>query len=234
MEDMLTLNYNDCRYILINGNSLDFLQKIPAESIDTIITDPPYCVGISSNGYKSTIQENCLITPFFEKLFSEFKRVVKKTAALYIHTDWRTYPFLYPEISKFFRVRNVIVWDYDRMKTGNFYRFSYELIIFATTDDATRTFSRCEKDLWHMKGDLNPFGKKLHPAQKPCDLIEKMIANSSLEGDTILDTFMGSGTTGIACLNTGRNFIGIEINKNFYDIAKNRLSVAVKEKASTC
>lgn len=80
MEDMLTLNYNDCRYILINGNSLDFLQKIPAESIDTIITDPPYCVGISSNGYKSTIQENCLITPFFEKLFSEFKRVVKKNS----------------------------------------------------------------------------------------------------------------------------------------------------------
>lgn len=65
--------------------------------------------------------------------------------------------------------------------------------------------------------------KRYHPTQKPSELVEMLIKEYSKEGDTILDCFMGSGTTGIACVNTGRNFIGIELDKDYFAIAKKRI-----------
>nr|WP_249417356.1 site-specific DNA-methyltransferase [Treponema phagedenis] len=71
-------------------------------------------------------------------------------------------------------------------------------------------------------------GEKIHPTQKPIELMEKFIFDSTDEGDVVLDSFMGSGTTGIACLNTNRRFIGMEIDDNYFNIAKNRLETAIK------
>ena len=72
---------------------------------------------------------------------------------------------------------------------------------------------------------INYTDKKLykHPTIKPLDIIEKLIRNSSNENGIILDPFMGSGTTGVACVKNKRNFIGIEINKEYYNIARNRI-----------
>ena len=76
----------------------------------------------------------------------------------------------------------------------------------------------------------NIIGNKLHPTQKPIELMEYYLLNSSKEGSTILDPFMGSGTTGIACVNNNRNFIGIELDKQYFDIAQNRIKEAVEKK----
>ena len=73
-------------------------------------------------------------------------------------------------------------------------------------------------------------GEKVHPTQKPIELMEKFILDSTEKGDTILDTFAGSGTTGVACINTGRKFIGMELDDNYFDIAKQRLATALQEK----
>ena len=62
-----------------------------------------------------------------------------------------------------------------------------------------------------------------HPTIKPLNIIENLVLNSSKEGDVILDPFMGSGTTGVACKELGRNFIGCEIDKNYFEIAKKRI-----------
>ena len=72
---------------------------------------------------------------------------------------------------------------------------------------------------------INLADKKLykHPTCKPVSILENLIINSSHENDIILDPFMGSGSTGIACLNTNRKFIGIELNKNYFEIAKKRI-----------
>lgn len=72
-------------------------------------------------------------------------------------------------------------------------------------------------------------GNKIHPTQKPEDLIEYLIEKSTDKGDTILDTFMGSGTTGVACYNTGRDFIGIEKDKGYFDLAKERIDNAMAQ-----
>ena len=91
----------------------------------------------------------------------------------------------------------------------------------------------CEKGVsreafWHK--DFTPVecdninGKdKIHPTQKPITYLERLILNSSNELDTVLDPFMGSGSTGVACINTNRKFIGIELDNTYYEIAKNRI-----------
>ena len=68
-----------------------------------------------------------------------------------------------------------------------------------------------------------------HPTEKPVALFSWILNRFTKEGDTILDPFMGSGTTGVACVQTGRNFIGIEINKDYYDIAEKRITEAQQQ-----
>lgn len=69
----------------------------------------------------------------------------------------------------------------------------------------------------------NILGNKKHPTEKPVELLKVLIENSSNEGDIVMDCFMGSGSTGIACINTNRKFVGIEIDKKYYDIAIERI-----------
>lgn len=69
----------------------------------------------------------------------------------------------------------------------------------------------------------------LHPTQKPVDLLEYLIKTYTSEGETILDNCMGSGSTGVACINTNRNFIGIELDENYFNIAKNRINTTKEQ-----
>jgi site-specific DNA-methyltransferase (adenine-specific) len=69
----------------------------------------------------------------------------------------------------------------------------------------------------------NKIGKKYHPTEKPVELMQILVENSSRQGDVILDPFMGSGSTGVACINTDRNFIGIELDEQYFEIARDRM-----------
>lgn len=215
---------------LFNEDCLDGLKKISDGAIDLIATDPPFCVGASSNGTKSTFSDFNLLRPFFEQLFSEWQRVLKIGGQIYINTDWRTYPFLYPIMQKFFVVRNLIVWDIQWLKAGSFYRHVHELIIFASNGQTKRTWSPSETDIWKIRC-INFTQPKNHPAEKPVELCERMIRNSSTENDTVLDCFMGSGTTGVACVNLNRHFVGFEIDEKYFDVAKTRIAQAQARKS---
>ena len=208
---------------IYNEDCLEGMKRIPGNTVDLVVTDPPYCIGTTSNGQKGSWTDNNLIKPFFDAYFRELKRVCKEKSELYIDTDWRTYPFLYPIMQKYFNIKNLIVLDYEWIKAGSHYRFSHEFIIYAIQGDVKRRFSASERDVWRIKPINFTSKEKLHNAQKPLDLVQKMIVNSSNEGDVILDTFMGSGTTAIACINTNRNYIGFEIDENYYQTALRRI-----------
>lgn len=218
-------------YEIFNEDCLEGMKNLPDGSIDLIATDPPYCVGASSNGTKSSFTDFNLMRPFFEQCFNEWRRILKDGGHAYCCTDWRTYPFLYPLIIKYLTVRNLIVWDFNWIKAGNFYRPTHELIIFATNGKSKRTFSNCESDVWRVRTINYTDPNKLHPSQKSVELMERMIKNSSLEGDTVLDPFAGSATTAVACINLNRNFIGYELDEKYFDIAKKRIDEALAKKA---
>ena len=198
----------------------------PPDSVDLIVTDPPFCVGMTMNGIKGGYTDFIVLKPFFENLFTNWLRVLKDGGHIYINTDWRTYPFLYPIILKYFEVRNLIVWDKDWINAGCWYRFRYELIIFCTKGKSERSFSKSEPDIWKVR-KIAPTNNRNHPSEKPVELCEKMILNSSKEGDTVLDCFMGSGSTGVACVENNRNFIGCEIDEKYFNIAEKRISEAL-------
>ena len=86
------------------------------------------------------------------------------------------------------------------------------------------------KTVFYQPINIKDKRKYNHPTIKPLNIIETIIRNSSKEGQTILDPFMGSGTTGVACINENRNFIGYELNKEYFNIAQNRLREAWKER----
>lgn len=208
---------------IYNEDCLEGMIRIPDNTIDLVVTDPPYCIGATSNGKKGSWSDNNLIKPFFNAYFKELKRVCKSEAELYINTDWRTYPFLYPIIQKCFDIKNLIVWDYEWIKAGSHYRFSHEFIIYAVKGDVKRKFNAGERDVWRIRPINFTSKEKLHNAQKPIELVRKMIVNSSCEGDTVLDTFMGSGTTAVACKGLKRNYIGFEIDEVYFEIANSRI-----------
>ena len=126
-------------------------------------------------------------------------------------------------MQKYFNIKNLIVWDYEWIKAGSHYRFSHEFIIYAIQGDAKRKFSASERDVWRIRPINFTSKEKLHNAQKPLELVQKMIVNSSNGNDVVLDTFMGSGTTAVACIETNRNYIGFEIDENYYRTALRRI-----------
>lgn len=214
---------------IYNEDCIEGMKRIPSDSINAIITDPPYCIGTTSNGKKGSYNDNNLIKPFFEILFKEWVRVCKEGAELYINTDWRTYPFLYPILQKYFQVKNLIVWDYEWIKAGSHYRFSHEFIIYAVKGEVKRRFSASERDVWRIRPINFTSPDKLHNAQKPLELIDKMIRNSSVEGDVILDCFSGSGTTAVACINNKRHYICFEIDESYFQISLDRIRNVLSE-----
>lgn len=208
------------------GDCLEVMKELPDNSVDCLITDPPYSIGTTSTGNRGSWLDNNLIRPFFGIWFSEVKRILKKEADWYINTDWRTYPFLYPIATDFLSVKNCIVWDYEWIKAGSHYRFSHEFILYGNKEDGyKRKFepSKDNRDVWRIP-PVNFTVAKNHPAEKPVELINKMLVNSTKNGDVVLDTFMGSGSTGVACKSLGRSFIGIEISPTYFEVAGHRIN----------
>lgn len=228
----MRLNYID------NIDCLEGIKDVPDQSVDLIVTDPPYFLSMGHAGSRETafntnsnqVNSNrtfgdlTIAKPFFAQLFREYRRVLKPNGAFYFFTDWRGYAFYFPIINAELPVRNLIVWD-KLSGPGSYYTFAHELIIFGTA--APKLLHKGGTNVWRMKafssGAAKTNGVKVHPTQKPVELITKMIEDSSEPGDTVLDTFMGSGTTAVACLRAGRNYIGFEQDEKYHAIAMQRV-----------
>jgi site-specific DNA-methyltransferase (adenine-specific) len=224
-----------------NIDCLEGLAAVPDKSVDAIITDPPYFLSMGHAGSKDTAKNgNEMLTsnrtfgdlaiarPFYRQLFQEYRRVLKDNGHFYFFTDWRGYAFYFPIINAELPVRNLIVWD-KKSGPGSYYTFAHELIIFGTA--APKLLHKGGTNVWRApafsSGAAKTNGDKVHPTQKPVELITKMIEDSTEPGDVVLDTFMGSGTTAVACLRTGRHYIGFELDEKYHAIAQQRIEDTV-------
>lgn len=227
-----------------NGDCLEGLQSIPDESVDLIVTDPPYFLSMGHAGCTTNAKgagsdmlnsnrafnDLAICTPFYKQLFAEYRRVLKKDGSFYFFTDWRGYAYYFPLINAELPVRNMICWD-KKSGPGAFYSFAHELIIFGAYKSKTK--GGVGTNVWRMKafnsGARSTNGEKVHPTQKPVEILAKMIEDSSEPGGVVLDTFMGSGSTAVACIKTGRNFVGFELDERYHAIAQQRVRAAVNE-----
>lgn len=234
----MRLNYID------NIDCLEGLKEIPDKSVDLIVTDPPYFLSMGHAGSKTntvamksealnsnrTFNDLAICTPFYKQLFAEYARVLKEDGSFYFFTDWRGYAYYFPLINAALPVRNMICWD-KKSGPGSFYSFAHELIIFGTYKGKTKT--GVGTNVWRMaafnSGARSTNGDKQHPTQKPWELVAKAIEDSTEPGAVVLDTFMGSGTTAVACVKTGRSFIGFELDEGYHAIALQRIAEAQAE-----
>jgi len=215
------------------GDCLDILEEIHRESVDAVITDPPFFQGFNHNGTRSGRGDLSISKPFFAAFFAALARLCKEERAIYLFTDWRTNDFFMNAMSEHFDVRNSLIWV-KHVGTGRWYINAYESILFHCEAARKFPFSNIITGIKSFNGGAKTTnGPKQHPTQKPVELIERFINDSTQPGMTILDPMMGSGTTGVACAKTGRQFIGIEIQRKYFDIACQRIEQAYTNKNNT-
>jgi site-specific DNA-methyltransferase (adenine-specific) len=242
---------------LYNGDCLEVMKSIRDNSIDAIITDPPY--GTTACKWDNVIP--------FEAMWEQLNRIIKPNGAIVL---FGSEPF-----SSALRMSNINNFKYDwiwekSMPTGmaqnSYMPMKYHEIISVFVNKSKPTFNKqlAERNKtsllrakYKIQGSPNksnhinigkkeatyydntkvnpktvlkfksvpntPKGSKKHPTQKPVLLIEYLIKTYTKENETVLDFTMGSGTTGVACKNLNRNFIGIEKDKNYFEIASKRI-----------
>lgn len=214
---------------LICGDAALELAKLDDGSVDVVITDPPYGVDYSSNRSKFTdhvAKES--ITNDTEEAFSLLNDVcdvlsskTKPDAHLYFFTSWKVYPKFESIVSKYFNIKNMIVWDKGNHSMGDLagtWGNRHELIIFATKGN--RNINARKADILAVSRTSTQ--NAIHPTQKPESLIRELLQVSSIIGDTVCDPFMGSGSTIKAVKEHGNqlNYIGIEIDRERFEKAK--------------
>lgn len=206
---------------LYNGDCIEVMKDIPDFSVDMILSDIPYDeVNQKSAGLRKLNRGNADKATF--NLDDFMKGIINKfTGSCYIFCGIGQIS----EIDKFFRSNGLTTrlcqWEKSNPSPMNGTRLwlsGSEFCVFARKPKSV--FNRhCQKPIWKF-----PVGRsKLHPTEKPVKLLEYIIESSSNKGDIVADFTMGSGSTGVAAKNTNRNFIGIELDKEYFEIAQNRI-----------
>lgn len=237
---------------LMHGDCLDLMKQIPDKSVDMILCDLPY--GITACKWDSIIP--------FDKLWEQYKRIAKSNGAIVlfckqpfttelIHSNLKDYKYSLiwkkdnhdnPLMAKkrFLNITEDIAIFYQKQCTYNpcgiikvdkiTKQGRGESLAYTSkrNTEYRQEYTNYPKNILSFNRDL----PNIHPTQKPVALCEYLIKTYTNEGETVLDNCMGSGTTGVACVNTDRNFIGIELDDHYFEVATERINQAQLSKSS--
>ena len=222
---------------IIQGDCLEVMKDIPDNSVNLVLTSPPYedFNGAGYGGATKDILFLKLYSEFFDCLMKEVHRILKPNGQFYINLKNKTLKkkLITPHWIEFiegfrlFNFKSYIIWKYSGSFDSTFSRFhnDYEIIYHLSNgNDFTLNTEQEDKDpltsIWYIPHHIKD---RLHPVQMPERVAEKMIKHSTNENDIVLDPFMGVGTTGLVAKKLGRNYIGIELNSEYIKIAEERL-----------
>ena len=220
---------------LYKGDCLEVMDELVAKGVvvDSIITDPPYKVisggrpkykgqpsGILSKNDGKIFKHNDLKEEdWFPKIF----KLLKNEGHCYIMTNTINIErYLRLARESGFLLHNILVWEKNNCTPNRWYMKNCEYTLFLRKGKAKKINNVGSKTVHKFKNEKN----KCHPSEKPIELMELYIENSTNEGELVLDFTMGSGTTGVAAKNLGRKFIGIELDPDYFKIAEDRIDAA--------
>ena len=225
MARLNTIACSDC---------LDFLRKLPDNSIDLVVSDPPYEIQTrgagmykaADKGYVAELDE--MKDGFSEEVLVELCRVMKKIN-IYLFCSQKQ---IIPLLNFFVRDRacnyNLLTWHKSNPipACGNKYITDTEFIMFFR-ERGVRIFGSAQTKKTYYVTPLNVADKRKygHPTVKPVEIVENLILNSCPSGGVVLDPFAGSGTTAEAAIRTGNNYLCCEINPRWVAVAENRLAL---------
>lgn len=247
---------------LLHGDCLELMKDIPDGSVDMVLADLPYETTACKwdtiipfeplwEQYERVIKDNGAIVLFGSEPFSSYLRMS--------NIEWYRYDWIWDKVvagggllanKQPLRQHENIMIFYKKQPTYNKQMTEPTNPNFFNTMGKNSNFGEIYSKTQSKRGSekrknpttiiaVNKFqqecnsANRLHPTQKPLELIEYLIKTYTNEGETVLDNVMGSGSTGVACLNTGRNFIGIELDDKYFEIAKKRISEAQNKPEQT-
>ena len=215
---------------IIHGDSLTVLRQMEADSVDAIITDPPYGIDYHTKGTGASIKNDK--SPFIWFLYDAF-RVLKSGASgqgtLICFTRWDVQQtFIDAMKLAGLQVKSEVIWDKVMHGMGDCraqFAPTHENIIFAVKGKFCFPGHR-PKDVVSFKKLSS--SQMIHPTEKPVGLLASLITSVTKPGDLILDPFAGSGSTLVAAKKTGRRFVGIELDDEHFEKAQRRIKEAVE------
>lgn len=235
------------------ADCIDFMKTMSPESVDLVVTDPPYTIEYSSYRTKSGLITGDNTKKWIKPFFEELSKVVKRGSHLYCFTDFEMSADFLVEIRKYWKVRNLLCIP--RTIKGNggdrIFQQQFEHVIFATRGNRTegRKFNQSQilkpsetyvkdkrynakewlyrlPDHWYWTKASEFNHDRLHPNQKNVDCLKDMITLSSNPGEIVFDPFCGSGSTLVAAKQLDRQFIGVELEEKWVKSSNSRLGIS--------
>ena len=242
---------------IFNEDCLIGIKKIPDNSLDLIVADPPYCLGKDYENNSDKLNSKEYLEWTYKWIDSVIPKL-KDTGSFYVFLSWQYSPEIFSYIKTKMLMINEVIWDrrvpsmggstrkfssvHDNIgffvKKNKKYFFDIDSIRIPYDEETKKARTRSifvgkkwleigynPKDIWSVSRiHAQAPERQNHPTQKPLEIIERIIKASCPVGGIVLDPFMGTGTTAIAAINAKRNYIGFEINKNYYKIINERVS----------
>lgn len=241
---------------LLHGDCLAMLQEVEPGSVDLILCDPPYSSGGTHAGdrkasttakytdndfngaaklpaFSGDNMDQRSFTAFMRWVCAELRQKTREGGILEMFVDWRNLPAMADAVQMAGWVwRGVVVWDkgISRNQPGRF-RNDCEYVVWCSNGDLPIDWkaakgSKAMPGVYHVPM-VNP-KQRFHQTEKPVELLEQLLAICP-PGGVVLDAFMGSGSTGVAAVNTGRSFIGMELSDQYFEIAEQRIQGALDD-----
>ena len=245
----MSMDFSSGNVTLFHGDALRVLTTLPAESMDAVLTDPPYSSGGITLGARQADPSQKYQSSGTKRQYppmlgdakdqrswimwctlwlGECWRIARDGAPLMVFTDWRQLPALSDAVQAAgWKWLGIVPWDKKsaRPQIGKF-RQQCEYLLFGVKGRFVAHTRACLPGVYAYPVVA---AKKVHLTSKPVALIEDLLAVTP-PGAIVLDPFMGGGSVGEACVRTGRGYVGVELSQEYYDISRNRLVAALAEK----
>jgi len=210
---------------IIHWDSLEYMKTLDDNSIDLVLTDPPYGMSFVSSFRNETTKHKAIHNDdnleWLDDYIKEISRVLKKEWHSYIFCSMHYIDVFVEVIKKYLPYKNILIWEKNNTWMWDLewdYAPKYEFCIYCSNWE--------NKLRWKRDSNIMKWSKTwndLHPTQKPVEMFAYLIEKSSKPWDTILDCFAWSWTTAVAAIETGRNYIVIEKEKQYIDIIEKRV-----------
>jgi DNA modification methylase len=207
-------------------------RLMDGKKADMVFTDPPYNTGMSAKTNSGSTRLNHMFNDSFsdeewhallDGFTTNIFKVMNADSVAYICLDWRRNHELIPYIKKHFKLSNIIVWDKVVHGLGSDYKYSYELINVAKKGNPNLSTHQGEQeyqDVWHIQRKVGR--DEDHATKKPLELIERCCRHGSKQKNIVVDLFLGSGSTLIACEQTNRTCYGMELSEAYCQVVAER------------
>jgi site-specific DNA-methyltransferase (adenine-specific) len=199
---------------------LEVMKNIPDKSVDLVLTDPPYGVSYKKTGEIYMVGDTVNLIPYILPIFY---RILKDNGAIYMFSSTTKLVDTLPIFNTYFKLHSIIIWD---KRIGRIprqlshYKLRYEPILYGSK--GLHRLNSYKDDVFQC--DIPRGKKRIHPTQKPIEIIKYFIENSTNSKSIVLDPFLGSGTTIKVCKDLNINYIGIEISPEYCSMAQARVN----------